>query len=164
VDLYETKSSFDREKKCLGKLQKKTDEIINKFPMKEEFLKNVLKKIKKEILLNFNDEIIGEPDEKDLKELKAELKKIKAEIINKNINSTKTQTNRFLSENYKNIDEKIKSNEYLNISEYKDDIEQFVQFCLNKCPPGPNRDIIIYEFIIKNIINSSGVLSKNNMD
>ena len=151
-------------KNALENYKKKTDEIINKFPMKEEFLKNVLKKIKKEILLNFNDEIIGEPDEKDLKELKAELKKIKAEIINKNINSTKTQTNRFLSENYKNIDEKIKSNEYLNISEYKDDIEQFVQFCLNKCPPGPNRDIIIYEFIIKNIINSSGVLSKNNMD
>ena len=151
-------------KNALENYKKKTDEIINKFPMKEEFLKNVLKKIKKEILLNFNDEIIGEPDEKDLKELKAELKKIKVEIINKNINSTKTQTNRFLSENYKNIDEKIKSNEYLNISEYKDDIEQFVQFCLNKCPPGPNRDIIIYEFIIKNIINSSGVLSKNNMD
>ena len=151
-------------KNALENYKKKTDEIINKFPMKEEFLKNVLKKIKKEIILNFNEEIIGEADEKDLKELKSELKKIKTEIINKNINATKTQTNRFLSENYRNIDEKIKNNEYLNISEYKDDIEQFVQFCLNKCPPGPNRDIIIYEFIIKNIINSSGLLSKSNMD
>ena len=151
-------------KNALENYKKKTDEIINKFPMKEEFLRNILKKIKKEIILNFNEEIIGEADEKDLKELKSELKKIKSEIINKNINSTKTQTNRFLIENYKNIDEKIKNNEYLNISEYKDDIEQFVQFCLNKCPPGPNRDIIIYEFIIKNIINTSGILSKSNMD
>ena len=72
--------------------------------MKEEFLRNILKKIKKEIILNFNEEIIGEADEKDLKELKSELKKIKSEIINKNINSTKTQTNRFLIENYKNIE------------------------------------------------------------
>ena len=151
-------------KNALENYKKKTDEIINKFPMKEEFLRNILKKIKKEIILNFNEEIIGEADEKDLKELKSELKKIKSEIINKNINSTKTQTNRFLIENYKNIDEKIKNNEYLNISEYKDDIEQFVQFCLNKCPSGPNRDIIIYEFIIKNIINTSGILSKSNMD
>ena len=151
-------------KNALENYKKKTDEIINKFPMKEEFLRNILKKIKKEIILNFNEEIIGEADEKDLKELKSELKKIKSEIINKNINSTKTQTNRFLIENYKNIDEKIKNNEYLNISEYKEDIEQFVQFCLNKCPPGPNRDIIIYEFIIKNIINTSGILSKSNMD
>ena len=151
-------------KNAVENYKKKTEELINKFPMKEEFLRNVLKKIKKEIILNFNGEIIGEPEEKDLKELKSELKKIKYEIINKNINSTKTQTNRFLNENYKNIDEKVKNGEYLNIAEYKDDIEQFVQFCLNKCPCGPNRDIIIYEFIIQNIMKSSGLLAKCNMD
>jgi hypothetical protein len=151
-------------KNALENYKKKTEELINKFPMKEDFLRNVLKKIKKEIILNFNGEIIGEPEEKDLKEIKSELKKLKYEIINKNINSTKTQTNRFLNENYKNIDEKVKNGEYLNIAEYKDDIEQFVQFCLNKCPCGPNRDIIIYEFIIQNIMNSSGLLAKCNMD
>ena len=151
-------------KNALENYKKKTEELTNKFPMKEDFLRNVLKKIKKEIILNFNGEIIGEPEEKDLKELKSELKKLKYEIINKNINSTKTQTNRFLNENYKNIDEKVKNGEYLNIAEYKDDIEQFVQFCLNKCPCGPNRDIIIYEFIIQNIMNSSGLLAKCNMD
>ena len=151
-------------KNAVENYKKKTNELVNKFPMKEEFLKNSLKKIKKEIILNFNEEIIGEPEEKDLKELKSELKKIKTEIINKNINSTKTQTNRFLNENYKNIDEKIKNGEYLNIAEYKDDIEQFVQYCLNKCPNGPNRDILIYEFIIKNIMDSSGMLSKTNID
>ena len=151
-------------KNAVENYKKKTNELVNKFPMKEEFLKNSLKKIKKEIILNFNEEIIGEPEEKNLKELKSELKKIKTEIINKNINSTKTQTNRFLNENYKNIDEKIKNGEYLNITEYKDDIEQFVQYCLNKCPNGPNRDILIYEFIIKNIMDSSGMLSKTNID
>ena len=151
-------------KNAVENYKKKTNELVNKFPMKEEFLKNSLKKIKKEIILNFNEEIIGEPEEKDLKELKSELKKIKTEIINKNINSTKTQTNRFLNENYKNIDEKIKNGEYLNIAEYKDDIEQFVQYCLNKCPNGPNRDILIYEFVIKNIMDSSGMLSKTNID
>jgi hypothetical protein len=34
-------------KNALENYKKKTDEIINKFPMKEEFLKNVLKKNKK---------------------------------------------------------------------------------------------------------------------
>ena len=151
-------------KNALENYKKKTEELNNKFPMKEEFLRNILKKIKKEIILNFKEEIIGEPEEKDIKELKSELKKIKIEIINKNINSTKTQTNRFLNENYKNIDEKVKNGEYLNIAEYKDDIEQFVQFCLNKCPCGPNRDVIIYEFIIQNIMNSSSLLSQSNID
>ena len=151
-------------KNSIENYKKKTEELNNKFPMKEEFLRNVLKKIKKEIILNFREEIIGEPDEKDIKELKSELKKIKYEIINKNINSTKTQTNRFLNENYKNIDEKVKNGEYLNTAEYKDDIEQFVQFCLNKCPCGPNRDIIIYEFVIQKIMNNSGPLAKSCMD
>ena len=151
-------------KNALEKYKKKTEELNNKFPMKEEFLRNALKKIKREIILNFNEEIIGEPEEKDLKELKTELKKIKTEIINKNITVTNTQTNRFLKENYKNIEEKIKNNEYLNIAEYKDDIEQFVQFCLNKCPNGPNRDVIIYEFVIQNIMNSSSLLAKSNID
>ena len=151
-------------KNALENYKKKTEELNNKFPMKEEFLRNILKKIKKEIILNFKEEVIGEPEEKDIKELKSELKKLKTEIINKNINSTKTQTNRFLNENYKNIDEKVKNGEYLNIAEYKDDIEQFVQFCLNKCPCGPNRDVIIYEFIIQNIMNSSSLLSQSNID
>ena len=151
-------------KNALENYKKKTEELNNKFPMKEEFLRNILKKIKKEIILNFKEEVIGEPEEKDIKELKSELKKLKTEIINKNINSTKTQTNRFLNENYKNIDEKVKNGEYLNIAEYKDDIEQFVQFCLNKCPCGPNRDVIIYEFIIQNIMNSSSLLSQTNID
>ena len=151
-------------KNALENYKKKTEELNNKFPMKEEFLRNILKKIKKEIILNFKEAIIGEPEEKDIKELKSELKRLKTEIINKNINSTKTQTNRFLNENYKNIDEKVKNGEYLNIAEYKDDIEQFVQFCLNKCPCGPNRDVIIYEFIIQNIMNSSSLLSQSNID
>ena len=151
-------------KNALENYKKKTEELNNKFPIKEEFLRNTLKKIKREIILNFNEEIIGEPEEKDLKELKNELKKLKYEIINKNISVTNTQTNRFLKENYKNIEEKIKNNEYFNITEYKDDIEQFVQFCLNKCPVGPNRDMIIYEFIIEKIMNSSSLLAKSNMD
>ena len=118
-------------KNAIENYKKKTEELYNKFPMKEEFLRNVLKKIKKEIIFSFNDEIIGEPEEKDIKELKSELKKIKGEIILKNINTTKTQTTRFLNDNYKNIDEKVKNGEYSNIAEFKDDIIQFVQFYLS---------------------------------
>ena len=151
-------------KNAVENYSKKADELINKFPMKEEFLKNILKKIKQDIILTFKEEIIGEPEEKDIKELKVELKKIKKEIISKNISSTQTQTNRFLKDNFKNIDEKVKNGEYLNISEYRDDIDQFTQFCLNKCPYGPGRDILIYEFIIKNVMENGTILAKNNID
>ena len=156
--------AINAKKNAIENYKKKTEELNNKFPMKEEFLKNTLKKIKKEILLTFKDEIIGEPEEKDIKELKEELKKLKNEIFLKNVSATQTQTNRFLKDNYKNIDEKVKNGEYLNISDYKDDIEQFVQFCLNKCPCGPGRDILIYEFLIQNIMDNSSILAKNNID
>ena len=156
--------AINAKKNAVENYKKKTQELINKFPMKEEYLKNILKKIKKEVLLSFKEEIIGEPEEKDIKELKTELKKLKNDIILKNINCTQTQTNRFLKDNFKNIDDKVKNGEYLNISEYKEDIEQFVQFCLNKCPFGPGRDILIYEFIIQSIMDDSSVLAKNNID
>ena len=156
--------TVNAKKNAVENFRKKAEELFNKFPMKEEYLKNTLKKIKKEILLSFKEEIIGEPEEKDLRELKTELKKIKKDIILKNINATQTQTNRFLKENYRNIEEKVINGEYFNVSDYKDEIEQFVQFCLNKCPMGPGRDILIYEFIIKNIMDNSSILAKNNID
>ena len=156
--------AVNAKKNAIENYKKKALELNNKFPMKEDYLKNILKKIKKEVYLSFKEEIIGEPEEKDLKELKAELKKIKSDILLKNYNSTQSQTSRFLKDNFKNIDDKVKNGEYFNISDYKDDIEQFVQFCLNKCPMGPGRDVLIYEFIIKNIMDNSSVLAKNNIN
>ena len=155
--------TVNAKKNAIESYKQKTNELQNKLPMKEEYLKNILKKIKQDVFLTFKEEIIGEPEEKDIKELKAELKKIKTEIIQKNINSTNNITNKFLKENYKNINDKVTNGNYQNISDYIEDIEQFVQFCLNKCPNGPGRDVLIYEFVIQNVMNNSGDLSKNNI-
>ena len=150
-------------KRCLEDYSKKLKELENKFPMKQEYLKSILKKIKLDVTFIFREGIIGDPEEKDIQELKAEMKKIKKEILKKNIDITKNITDKFMEENFKNMKAKVDNNQYEDILDYKDDMEQFVEFCLNKCPQGPGRDIIIYEYIIKQIINSADVLYRNNI-
>ena len=150
-------------KRCIDDFTKKIKELENKFPMKQEFLKSMIKKIKKDVMFIFREGVIGEPEEKDILELKKEMKKIKNEIFEKNINITKETTMKFMEENYKNMNEKVLKNQYDDILDYKDDIEQFIDFCINKCPPGPGRDVIIYEYLIQNVIKNSEILIKNNI-
>ena len=150
-------------KRCLEDYSKKLKELENKFPMKEEYLKSILKKIKLDVTFIFREGIIGDPEEKDIKELKTEMKKMKNEIIKKNIDITKIITEKFMEENYKNMKAKLVNNQYEDILDYKDDVEQFVEFCLNKCPQGPGRDNIIYEYLILQIIDNADILYNNNI-
>ena len=150
-------------KRCLEDYSTKLKELENKFPMKEEYLKSILKKIKLDVTFIFREGIIGDPEEKDIKELKTEMKKMKNEIIKKNIDITKIITEKFMEENYKNMKAKLVNNQYEDILDYKDDIEQFVEFCLNKCPQGPGRDNIIYEYLILQIIDNADILYNNNI-
>ena len=150
-------------KRCLEDYSKKLKELENRFPMKEEYLKSILKKIKLDVTFIFREGIIGDPDEKDIKELKTEMKKMKKEVLDKNRDITRTITEKFMEENYKNMNNKLNSNQYDDVLDYKDDMEQFVEFCLNKCPQGPGRDVIIYDFLINKIMNSADVLYNNNI-
>ena len=60
MDLYERQNqAIIAKKNALENYKKKTEELNNKFPIKEEFLRNTLKKIKREIILNFNEGIIS---------------------------------------------------------------------------------------------------------
>ena len=150
-------------KRCLEDYSKKLKELENRFPMKEEYLKSILKKIKLDVTFIFREGIIGDPDEKDIKELKTEMKKMKKEVLDKNRDITRTITEKFMEENYKNMSNKLNNNQYDDVLDYKDDMEQFVEFCLNKCPQGPGRDVIIYDFLINKIMNSADVLYNNNI-
>ena len=150
-------------KRCIEDYSKKLKELENRFPMKEEYLKSILKKIKLDVTFIFREGIIGDPDEKDIKELKTEMKKMKKEVLDKNRDITRTITEKFMEENYKNMSNKLNNNQYDDVLDYKDDMEQFVEFCLNKCPQGPGRDVIIYDFLINKIMNSADVLYNNNI-
>ena len=150
-------------KRCIEDYSKKLKELENRFPMKEEYLKSILKKIKLDVTFIFREGIIGDPDEKDIKELKTEMKKMKKEVLDKNRDITRTITEKFMEENYKNMSNKLNSNQYDDVLDYKDDMEQFVEFCLNKCPQGPGREVIIYDFLINKIMNSADVLYNNNI-
>ena len=150
-------------KRCIEDYSKKLKELENRFPMKEEYLKSILKKIKLDVTFIFREGIIGDPEEKDIIELKTEMKKIKNELIEKNKEITRNVTKNFMEENIKNINNKIDNNQYEDVLDYKDDMEQFIEFCLNKCPQGPDRDIIIYDFLINKILESGDILYNNNI-
>ena len=75
--------------------------------MKEEYLKSILKKIKLDVTFIFREGIIGDPDEKDIKELKTEMKKMKKEVLDKNRDITRTITEKFMEETYKNMSHKL---------------------------------------------------------
>ena len=107
--------AINAKKRSIDQYEKKITDLENKLPMKEEYLKNILKKLKKDVLFSFKESLIGEPEEKDIQELKKELKKMKENIKLKNIELTKIGTEKFLEENYKNINDKVNNNEYENI-------------------------------------------------
>ena len=142
---------------------KKFKELEMKFPMTEEELKLIHKQMKKEALDNYTSSAIGDFDHAKYQKLKDEIKAQKKKLFEKNFEATKTATNNFLQLNFRTIEDKIKNNSYKSINDYKDDIEHFVSFAVEKCPDGPHRDVYIYEFIINNIMNHSNILTKNNI-
>ena len=140
---------------------KQMSNIENKLPMDENDLRNLCRKLKKEAIENYNNSAIGDFDNSMLKKLKNELKILKKKIIEKNVEMCNYTTKKFMEDNFKNIDDKVKNGLYKSIQEYKDDIEKFINYCIENCPNGPGRDILIYEFIIKHMINHSNLLSQN---
>ncbi len=140
---------------------KQMSNIENKLPMDENDLRILIRKLKKEAIENYNNSAIGDFDNSMLNKLKNELKILKKKIIEKNVEMCNYTTKKFMEDNFKNIDDKVKNGLYKSIQEYKDDIEKFINYCIENCPNGPGRDILIYEFIIKNMINHSNLLSQN---
>ena len=135
--------------------------IENKLPMSENDLKILCRKMKYEAIENYNNSAIGDFDNSMLNKLKNELKTLKKKILEKNIEICNSTTKKFMEDNFKKIDDKVKNGLYKSVQEYKDDIEKFINHCIEKCPNGPGRDVLIYEFIIKNMINHSNLLSQN---
>ena len=129
--------------------------------MSENDLKILCRKMKYEAIENYNNSAIGDFDNSMLNKLKNELKTLKKKILEKNIEICNSTTKKFMEDNFKKIEDKVKNGLYKSVQEYKDDIEKFINYCIENCPNGPGRDILIYEFIIKHMINHSNLLSQN---
>ena len=143
---------------------KKTQDITMQFPMSEFELKSLLHMLKQEAIENYNNSAIGDSDGKKLAELKAKIKALKAKILSQNAERTKEITTKYLNDNFKDIDTKVKFNKYKTISDYKRDIDTFILTTFNSIPNGPGRDAYVYDFIIKQIMAHSAVFSQNSID
>ena len=143
---------------------KKTQDITSQFPMSELELKSLLHMLKQEAIENYNNSAIGDSNGKKLAELKANIKALKMKILSQNAERTKEITTKYLTDNFKDIDTKVKFNKYKSLSDYKRDIDSFILTTFNSIPNGPGRDAYVYDFIIKQIMAHSAVFSQNSID
>ena len=146
---------------AVKKYKENVDKII--LPMDEKKLKLQLKKIKKDCVDFYYNEAIGDFDDKKIKELKEKLRKEKINVMKRNVNLSKDETLKFINENFKEIDNKVKNNVYKNISDYKFDVKNFIKNVNENCN-GPNKEITLYKFLIKNILDHNRIFSKNKMN
>lgn len=71
----------------------------------------------------------------------------------------KQAINRFLNENYANIDRKMKSREFKSFNEFTTSLFSFNSFCQSDCPRGPYHLLtsLISDFIIERLHEGSSV-------
>lgn len=70
----------------------------------------------------------------------------------------------YLSDKFKDIDGNVKSGNYKDIDQYKKEIESFITNILKNAPHGPNRESILYEFILDQIMIHSEKLISSSMN
>ena len=132
-----------------GILEYKTKllDIERKLPMQQQSLKYELMDLKQSIIAMYTETIIGEPEKEEIEKLSKELDKCSLEILVKNDTVSKEITEKFISENAGKIKNTVREYGYKNLNEYKEDVENFINFTLNKCPAGPQREVCLYKFL-----------------
>ena len=84
-------------------------------------------------------------------------------ISNQNFEIFKSQLLSYLAEKFKDIDGNVHSGYYKSIDEYKNDIDKFKENVIKFAPEGPNRDSLIYKFILDQIIIDSEIIINSNI-
>lgn len=97
-----------------------------------------------------------------LKTLTPEIKKAIdiefTKIQNKNTEMFKEQLQDYLTEAFKDIDGNVRSGNYKSTNEYKKDCDDFTSQMLTEAPQGPERESIIYQFVLDQLLIHSDML------
>ena len=73
-------------------------------------------------------------------------------ISSKNNEIYKSKLTSYLTDKFKDIDRNIHNGYYKTIDEYKRDVDNFKDNVLKSAPEGPNKEAIIFKFILEQII------------
>ena len=131
-------------------------DIQEKFPIDSEKLFSIHKSAIKSIMENLNLKNFSPESQR---QIDLEYKKISSQ----NLEIFKSQLLSYLSEKFKDIDGNVHSGYYKSIDEYKNDIDKFKENVLKFAPEGPNRDSLIFKFILDQIIIDTEIIINSNV-
>ena len=138
------------------------DQAIGRIPMEEDELKEYFVEAKKEALAHFQKKAVGGASQEFLIELKSKIKILYQQIAEENERESTHACHMFLSESYSFIERKLKNREFQGgFVEYENDLRGFQQYFLENGPPGPQKRIIMLEFVAKVACDAAEFFTKS---
>ena len=136
--------------------QKNFSEIENTFPIDSQRLYLIHKSALNTIYEKFNIKNLSLEAEK---QIELEFNK----ISNKNNEIYKSKLLNYLSDKFKDIDGSVHSGYYKSIDEYERDINKFKDNIINDAPEGPNKEALIFKFILDQIMIDTEIIINSNI-
>ena len=136
--------------------QKNFSEIENTFPIDSQRLYLIHKSALNTIYEKFNLKNLSLETEK---QIELEFNK----ISNKNNEIYKSKLLNYLSDKFKDIDGSVHSGYYKSIDEYERDINKFKDNIINDAPEGPNKEALIFKFILDQIMIDTEIIINSNI-
>lgn len=139
-------------------------DVKKQIPMDASELNNHHKETRKIALRSFHESAFGMYSEEYLTELKNQIKEKQLQYTIENEKETKTKCESFINYNYDEIRRNLMQQFYKSYKEYKLDVEKFISFYSENAPNGPFRSLFLYEFIYREILNTSVIFTNNLLD
>jgi hypothetical protein len=136
------------------------ENFVKKMPLKEEDLMRLHKEAKEKALEEYTRFAIGNFIDEFLQKFKDDMRDKMSNYKTTNEKECERLCNAFISKHYAEIEKNLKQGAYKNYTDYKMQIEEFINFYNDNAPQGPGRANYLNNFIIKNIFESSEAFIK----
>lgn len=134
-----------------------------KTPNTAQEMRKTHKEAKEKALESFKRNAIGNYFDEFLLKLKIEIREKKENFAKQNDSESEKACLGFLHKNYTDIEKNIKQGSYKNVSDFSVDIEDFLDYFKKAAPQGPNREMHLYSFLLKNVLEAAEAFGKQSL-
>ncbi len=134
-----------------------------KTPNTAQELRKIHVEAKDKAIESFKRYAIGNFFDEYLLKLKIEIRQKQQNFQKQNESETEKACMGFLLKNYSDIEKNINQGSYKNIADFSVDIEDFLEYFKKAAPQGPNREIHLYSFLLKNVLEATEAFYKQNL-
>lgn len=126
-----------------------SDSLSHSWPVSEGYIRTLFKDLKENAISNFKRAAVGEYADEKLQELLNRIHEKHQYIEAENRREYEALLRQGLDKNYQAIDKKLREGEFKNFFDYEKELRKFQSFFMDLDPNGPNKELIISEFILK---------------